>query len=137
HCKPSGVTPGPGQALDEALAHWISNFGKDNRQGECSLLQDGKRGTSLTNEEVRLQRNKLCCQPLQAAHIAISPALIDLDIFTLGPSQALKFCCECRALCMCLRVVFTNKHQHADAPHLLAIAVHAPQAATLPRRRVN
>src|SRR5215831_2123790 len=83
---------------------------------------------------IRPQLNKLCCQGLQTAHIAISPPTINPNILPFGPPQALEFRRECCELSVCLRVGFTNKHQYADLPHLIRL-LRAPRAATQPHRR--
>src|SRR5262249_7878883 len=64
---------------------------------------------------------KLCCQGLQTAHVAIRPAIIDPNSLPLGPSQALKFRCECCEFGVCLRVGFTHKHQYADPSYAVAL----------------
>lgn len=45
----------PRQALDKALSHWIRDIDKDDQQYTRSLLQGGKRGAALVNEQIRFQ----------------------------------------------------------------------------------
>jgi hypothetical protein len=56
-----------------------------------------------------------------AVRITDAPAIIDLQIAALAPTQFLKCLQECSSANLCFGIVFGQVHKHADAPHTLRL----------------
>src|SRR5262249_52560414 len=54
-------------------------------------------------------------------NIASAPAVLDLDVVPDSPAQLLQSLQECRVAGLRLRIVRGVRHEHADAPHPLAL----------------
>src|SRR5262249_53849341 len=53
--------------------------------------------------------------------IECAPARVDLNVAAFGPSQLLQSLLECGQVSLKFRVALGMRHQHADAPHALAL----------------
>src|SRR5215510_14616423 len=56
-----------------------------------------------------------------AVSIAAAPAVIDTDVLTDGPTRLLETLRKRRETRWCFRIVRRHGHEHADAPHALAL----------------
>src|SRR5262245_54377936 len=74
-----------------------------------------------------------------AQHTSVpSPAILDREVASLDPSQLPQAVFERGHARLCLRVAGDKTHQHADAPHPLALLPRATSGnATAPPRRVR
>src|SRR5262249_11175864 len=72
-------------------------------------------------DNVRCERDQLRCIPAKAVGIAPAPACFDPHIATVGPPQMLQYLHERGHASLRLPIVRGNRHEHADAPHPLAV----------------
>jgi hypothetical protein len=65
--------------------------------------------------------------------VSASPTKVDPHVAAIGPTRIRKCLSERRVATLPLRIVFVERHEHADVPH--GPAARAPRAATPPRRQ--
>ena len=75
----------------------------------------------MTDDDVGRQINQLLCKHFDAADVTASPAVIDLEIAALAPTELVETLPKYRNARTCVRVVLGGRHQHADAPHPIGL----------------
>src|ERR1039458_6350466 len=75
----------------------------------------------MTDDDVRRQIDQLLCKNFDAADVTASPAVIDLEIAALAPTELVETLPKYRNARTCVRVVLGGRHQHANPPHSLGL----------------
>src|SRR5215471_15896430 len=83
--------------------------------------QCGQSRRSVDDDDVRCRAHQLFCQRMRAINVARGPVIVRLDVASCRPTQALQRLAERRNARLCLRIALGKAHQHADAPHALAL----------------
>src|SRR5271170_1373879 len=75
----------------------------------------------MTDDDVRRQIDQLLCKNFDAADVTASPAVIDLEIAALAPTELVETLPKYLNARTCVRVVLGGRHQHANPAHPLAL----------------
>src|ERR1700720_2255005 len=75
----------------------------------------------MTDDDVRRQIDQLLCKNFDAADVTASPAVIDLEIAALAPTELVETLPKYLKLRTCVRVVLGGVHQHANPAHPLGL----------------
>jgi hypothetical protein len=73
-----------------------------------------------------LQADQLLREPLDPIDVTAAPPKVHPHVAAIGPAQARKRLRERRVATLPLRIVFVVRHEHADAPHPLALLLQTP-----------
>ena len=119
--KTGGVATGPRQALDEARADRIGDMHEHDRHGAGRLQQRPQRGAASGQDDVRCERDQFRRVSANAISIARAPAVFDPHVAADAPAQLLQPLRERGDADGSFRIVGSHAHQHADAPHPLAL----------------
>jgi hypothetical protein len=68
-----------------------------------------------------LQADQLLRQHSYSIDVSATPLEVDPHVAALGPTQTRKRLRECGVATLPLRIVFVAPHEHADAPHAVAL----------------
>ena len=79
------------------------------------------RCAATSKDDVRRERDQFRRIPANALGIAGGPAIVNLHIAAVGPAQFLQPLHERSEACLPFRIVCCERHEHADAPHALAL----------------
>ena len=71
----------------------------------------------MSDDDVGRQLDQLLCKSSDAVDVTASPAVIDLEIAALAPTELVETLPKCRNARTCVRVVLGGRHQHANPPH--------------------
>jgi hypothetical protein len=82
-----------------------------------------------------LEANQLLRERPCPIDVSASRPNIDPRVAAIGPTQARKGLRERRIATLLLRIVFVARHEHADAPHAVALLQLALGPAMPQRRR--
>src|SRR6516164_3627217 len=78
------------------------------------------RGDGAEND-VRRERNQFGCIPAEKFRLASGPANVEADVAADGPAQFLQSLHEGHEAGLSFRILRSERHQHADAPHPAAL----------------
>ena len=93
----------------------------------------GRRGP-VCCDDVVLQADQLLRERSYPIDVNAAPPKVDPHVAPIGPTQVRKRLSECGEGRLIHQIVFVAGHEHADAPHAVAL-LRAPRAAMpLPRR---
>src|SRR5262249_12370200 len=117
----SGGGPWPRQTVDIAGAHRVDHSHKHDRHGAGRLYRGCRGGAGSAKDDVRRECDQFFGVSTTAVEIRSAPAVIDSHVVTDGPSQLRQRLHECSDAGLCFLVVCGLGHEHADAPHPLAL----------------
>src|SRR5262249_55826592 len=119
-CEPGKVAAWLCQAGTKAAADGIGNLGKYDRHSPRRLLQCGHGWSARSKDNVWRQCYQFSCS-FRIVGITGVPAIVDLQIATIGPTQPLQFLKECGNACLSFWTVFGKRREQADMPNLFAL----------------
>src|SRR5262249_32557710 len=99
----------------------INDRHEHDRYGAGRLLQRCDARTAGRQDDIRRQRDQFRREFANAISIASAPAVVDLHIPADGPAQLLQPLMESRESRLTFRIIGGIIHEHADAPHALAL----------------
>src|SRR5262249_50878714 len=99
----------------------INDRHEHDRYGAGRLLQRCDARTAGRQDDIRRQGDQLRREFANAIGIASAPAVVDLHIPADGPAQLLQPLMESRKAHLTFRIIGGVIHEHADAPHALAL----------------
>src|SRR5215471_19994623 len=109
------------QTRDQAAADRIGDLDENNRHSAGYFLQGFHAAAANGDDHVRRKRHQFRGVFPVLARIAGTPTILDAHVDIIGPAQLLQPLLECRDLKARLLIVRDPGHQHADAPHPLAL----------------
>src|SRR5262249_32499182 len=80
----------------------------------------GRRGPGR-DDDVRLEADQLLREGSIPIGVTASPTNIHSHVAAIGPTQVRKRSCERREAKRCLGMMLAARHDHADAPHAVAL----------------
>src|SRR5262249_50048500 len=116
----SDVAARPRQARDKAAADRIDNVRENDGDGACLLLERRGRERAARKDEIGRKHDEFLREPPCRLGVEPHPAVVELNVATLRPSELLKPLAECGEECLIFGVVLGRRHQHADSPHAAA-----------------
>ena len=119
--KTSDVAPWVREAVNKAGADRIRHQHENDRHGASYLLQRSSGLLASGQDYVRRERDQFGRILPKTRYIAQGEAVVDLHIAALGPAQLLQLFQERSVARPCLRIVFGQVREHADAPNALAL----------------
>jgi len=114
--KPVALPPG----RHKAGADWIRDDRKHDGYGARHLQHPLERRAAGGENDVRPQRDQLCCVSANDLRIATAPAIVDADVAPVAPAQLLELFREHCGSCQGHRLV-GDAGEGAEAPHPLAL----------------
>src|SRR5262249_21380474 len=84
------------------------------------LEGNGPRGP-VCHDDVGLQADQLVREPRYPIAVIAEPPKLHPQVATIGPTQVRKHLHERREATLLFGIVFVVRHEHADAPHPLAL----------------
>jgi hypothetical protein len=120
-CNAGDVATRPGQTIDEARANRIGDAREHDRHGACRTLQLPDCATARCEDHVRRERDQFKRVFASVILIACGPAIVDLNVFTDGPTELLQPLQKCGVADLRWRIVCGQRKEHAYAPHPLAL----------------
>src|SRR6516164_4064623 len=119
--KSSDVAAWAREAVNKAGADRIRHQHENDRHGASYLLQRSSGLLASGQDYVRRERDQFGRILPKTRYIAQGEAVVDLHIAALGPAQLLQLFQERSVARPCLRIVFGQVREHADAPNALAL----------------
>src|SRR5215510_12348149 len=120
-CEPGRVAAGTCQAFNEAGPNRIRGQRKHDRYGASRLQQRRYDRAPSSQDDVRRERDQFRRVSAKEFGIARAPTILDPDVAADGPTQLLQALQERRVASLSFRIVRAQVHEHADAPHPLAL----------------
>jgi hypothetical protein len=80
----------------------------------------GRRGRAC-QDDVRLQTDQLVRERSCPIGVSAAPTKVHPHVTAIGPTPLRKRLRERRVATLPLRIVFVERHEHADAPHAVAL----------------
>ena len=108
---------------------------KDDRDRPRLPLQGNGRWGRVCQDDFRLQADQLLRERSYPIDVIAGPTKVNPHVAAIGPTQARKRLRERRVASPPLRIVFVERHEHADAPH--AVALLRPRRERRSRRRAG
>src|SRR6516162_10869523 len=118
--KAGDVTDRLRQAVDVTGADRVSHLHEYDRNGAGRLQQGRQARSPGTKEDVRCERGQFAHMPANFSGASLTPPDVDPQVAALAPAQLLQHLPESRDAGL-LVLVLRRVHQHADAPHPLAL----------------
>src|SRR5215510_3169260 len=119
--KAGDIATGPGDTCGQADFDRSWDHHEYDRHGARLSLHSRNDGRGVGEDRIWRQTDQFCDVRPQYFGISGAPALIDLDIAALGPPQLSKHLPKRRETDLRIRIALFASHQHADAPHRLAL----------------
>src|SRR5262249_6143496 len=110
-----------GEALDIACADRIGHDREHNRDSAGRLPQGRHGGARKSQDDFGLERDQFGRGFASAIGIACRPTVVDPHVAAVNPTQLLQSLQEGREAGLGYRMVLAEWHEHADAPHALAL----------------
>src|SRR5262245_3343927 len=130
--KTGDVASWPRQAFDEAGPNRIGGPRKHDRHGASRLQQRRYDRAPRSQDDVRRERDQFRRVSAEEFGIARAPTILDPHVTADGPTQFLQALKARRVASRSFRIVRAQVHEHADAPHPLALL--RPRRQRPPRR---
>src|SRR5262245_18783022 len=118
--KAGDVYTRPRIAWNKPRGNWIRDLHEDDGYGGRLSSQSSYDGFSIGPDGDRSQVGELSGEGAHAVGVAARPAVIDVEISALTPTQSLQPLPKRLDAALSFRVV-GDAHQHADPPHPLAL----------------
>ena len=83
--------------------------------------RNGPRGGTVCHDDVGLQADQLLRERSYPIGVSAAPTKVHAHVAAIGPTEVRKRLRERRDATLRLRIVFVEPHEHADAPHALAL----------------
>ena len=115
------LPPGRARLLDEAGADRIGDGREHDRHGAGHLQQRRHGRAAIGQDDVRRERDQFRRVLANRVGIACAPAVVDPHVAAVGPAQLLQPLQERRDAGLGFPIVRGRGHEHADAPHPLAL----------------
>src|SRR5262249_30692537 len=96
----------------------IGDDREHDRNGAGRLPQSRYCGAGKSHDDVRPQRDQFAREFVNVVGIACRPAVIDPHVVTVGPAQLPQSLQKRRNASLAYRMVFGERHKHADASDL-------------------
>src|SRR5262249_37592934 len=111
----------PRQTCNQAAADRIGDLDKNDRHSAGYFKQGFHAAAANGDDHVRRKPPQFRGVFPILARLAGAPTILDADVDIVGPAQLLHPLLECGDVEARLRIVRDSGHQHADAPHALAL----------------
>jgi hypothetical protein len=111
------VTARMGEVRDHALANRIGHDGKDNRHGRRQTLHCHNDRRADRNNHIRLRGSDFCSRQCRMLRIGAAPAVIQMDVYVLGPTRRPHSPLERGNHRRGLRIIHIAHDQHGDLWH--------------------
>ena len=109
------------QARDESAADRIGYARKHNRYRVGLRLQRGSGGSSTGENHFRVQADQFLRKHLHALDVASAPAIVDMDVVTLDPTQLIEPLAERRIPSLYLHIGLGECSKRTNPPHTLGL----------------
>src|SRR5215468_2536292 len=117
---------------DDAADDGVGQVRKDDRDRPRLPLDGGGRRGPVYQDDVGLQADQLLREPSYPIDVIAPPPKVHPRVAAINPSQVRKRLRERRVAKLPLRIVFVERHEHADAPH--AVSLLRPRSERQRRR---
>src|SRR5262245_15341402 len=119
--KARDVAPRPCQTRHETCVERIGDAYEYNRNRARSLLQRFKNGSTVRQDGIEVLRDEIRSFGSNAVGSRSGKLGVDFDILSFDPSHSGKFRAEGSYAPLLVWIGRVAQHQHADAPHPLAL----------------
>src|SRR5262249_3660315 len=119
--KAGDVLAGTCQTRRKGAANRVADECEYDRYGPRFLLKDPCHLIRTGHHDVGHHGDQLSCKGVSLLGIAASPTIVDLDIASFNPAQALEASQQRCDIRLSLRIPLGVPHEHADAPHPLGL----------------
>ena len=119
--KPVALPPGRARLSTKPAPTGSATLHEHDRHGAGRLLQRRHDRAASGQDDVRRERDQFRRVSADAFGIARAPAIVDPHVAAVGPAQFLQPLQERRDAGLSFRIVRGQVHEHADAPHPLAL----------------
>jgi hypothetical protein len=96
---------------------WIAHCCDYNRNGTSQFCQDWNYTIPQRNNGIRIQRDEIRGIGPHQIHVVRGPALVELNIAALGPSQPCQFLPERLNAGLNFRITLRKGYKNSDPPH--------------------
>src|SRR5262249_54994048 len=119
--KAGDVLAGTCQTGRKAAADRVADEREYDRYGLRFLLDDSRHLIRAGQHDVGHCGDQLSCKGASLVGIAAGPTIVDLDIASFDPAQALQAVRQRSDIGLSLRIALGVSHEDADAPHPLGL----------------
>jgi len=116
-----GVAARPLQTVDEAGAHRVRDDSEHDRHAAGRLQQRRDRSIAIGHDHVRGAGHQFGCGSASIIGFCPGPTDVELHIAADGPAQLLQALGKCCDPGLAEGIPCSERHEHADAPHALAL----------------
>ena len=115
------LPPGRAELRGETTADRVDHYGEHDWDRVRLFQERGNHGSGTANDDFAWHSNKCIRGCLDARVLTPGPAIFDLQVATLDPSQFLKPLFQGRDFRLTSSIARSKTHQYADPTHPLAL----------------